>query len=356
MITKQDILNATSYSDIFTDKSSFKKEYTQLMLRFHPDKYNESDAIIISSKLNQLYSEAKDHFKDGTWGQVGSTLEIGKTQSSTMKIVYRYSFENEVGMVYVGDNNVVYEFDEEKYYNRYLDAVNSIKYKDKKMEDYFARFLPVITDNFKSYNDKHYIVLSKTPDVFPLNLVADIFTRKEHAAWVMTRLLNMCMLLYVNGFVHNGICIDSCFVSLEHHGLSLLGGWQFACPNGVKMIGTSMEIFSNLPNDIQKEKIAKYIVDIESSKMVVKNLLKGNTYLNLEKICGTYMAKFLMNTKRTDSTITTSGWHSYVDNEKERTPLDELRDWEKARSKTFPKHEFIKIEGFTSDVVYKGKD
>jgi len=355
LMEKEEILNASSYSDIFKDKKTFKKEYASLILKFHPDKNNDPDSIKVSIKLNQFYAEAKKHLVNDTWGIIGNTLIVKKTEDASQKITYRYSFDSEVGKVYVGNKIIVYQFDDKKYYSRYLDAVNSIKYQDTAMEEYFSRFLPKIHDHFESLDGKYYIVLKKTEEVYPLNLVADVFSKKEHSAWIMTRLLNICILLYANGFVHNGICIDNCFVSLKDHGLSLLGGWQFACPEGVKMTGTTLEIYNNLPDDIKNDKIARYITDIECSKMIVKNLLGDNTFLGLEKICGESMARFLAQTKRNNVTISRRFFGSDVFEKMERTPLDELREWEKVKKKTFPKPEFIRIDDITTDNVFNRK-
>lgn len=357
-MTKCDILKASSYSDVFKDKDNLKKEYAALILEYHPDKSSDPDALRVSIKLNQLYAEAKAHLKDDTWGASSNVLLIKKTEDTSQKIVYRYSFDSEVGKVYIGTYFVTYQFDDKKYYDRYLDAIGSIKYKDSAMEEYFSQFLPKVHDRFESLDGKYYIALRKTEEVYPLNLVVDVLSKKEHAAWVMTRLLNLCVLLYTNGFVHNGICIDNCFVSLEHHGLSLLGGWQFACPEGVRMVGTNSEIYENLPADIKSDKLARYIVDIECSKMVVKKLLGGNSFLNLEKLCGESMARFLTETKRKNVRLSDSTGHYFtikgeIVEEVERTPLDELREWEKVRSETFPKHEFVKIDGITADDVFK---
>lgn len=334
MINK--ILEAKSYTEIFT-KENYKKEFHQLIAQYHPDKCDDPKALDVTVKLNQFYQEAKNHATNDTWGTGANILYIKKTESTSMKASYRYMFESEVGPVYIGDHIVIYEFSDKKYYDRYLDAVDLIKYKDKKMQDYFKRFVPNIHDKIESYDSKYFIVLKKPSEVYPLRLVLDIFKTKIHSAWVVSRLINFCCLFYVNKFVHCGIAIDSCFVSLRNHGLYLLGGWQFGRPIGVKMFGTTKEIYDVLPDSIKRKKIACTQVDIESSKALVKKLLDSNTYHQLVDKCGVHMATFLNNTNY----------------DEDATPMDELSAWEKARTATFPKHEFVKINEMSPEEVFK---
>ena len=103
------------------------------------------------------------------------------------------------------------------------------------------------------------------------------------------------------------------------------------------MFGTTKDIFNNLPASIQRDKIACPQVDIESSKLLVKQLLGCNSYQQLVKVTSSEMATFIFNT-------------SY---DEDSTPMDELSAWEKARTATFPKHEFIKIDDISPEEVFK---
>jgi len=335
---KDKILNAKNYYDIFT-KEHFKEEYIKLITQFHPDKNKDKNACDVAAKLNQLYAEAKTAMQNNTWGTSKQIIQV-KRNDKTVQIKYRYSYATEVGSAYVGDIIVVFTFNNKKYFDNYVKSISKISYRDNKMKDYFSRFIPIIKDKFKALDNTYYIVLEKTPEVYPLSLVKDIFIAKEHAAWIMTRLMNICVLLSMNNLVHCGINIDSCFVSLRHHGLLLLGGWHFGTEQNKKMIGTTKEIFDNLPPLIKDTKIANSLIDIESSKMIVKQLLNCNTYSKLEKVCGKDMAEFL-------SYTSTKSTHNKLN------PLDELKKWEEVRNKTFPEHKFIKIKEMTPDDVFK---
>jgi len=328
------ILSVENYYDIFT-KDNFKKEYLGMISKLHPDKCKDELASQAAAKLNMFYAEAKIASKHNAWKSSKQILTID-LEKSTIEIKYRYATKTEVGNMYVSDSLVTFTFNKEKFYKNFLDSLSFVSYKDENMKKYFSQFLPNVKRSFKDTHNIYYIILSKQKQVYPLSLVADIFSQKEHAAWVLTRLLNLCVLFQQNNFSHCGIDLNSCFVDLRSHGIYLLGGWQFATKHDNKLSATTKKIFDNLPPSIKASKISNPLIDIESTKFLVKELLKANSLMQLEKVCGKEMAQFLF------STINSS----FVS-------LDELKRWEHARSKTFSKHEFVVIDAKTSESIYK---
>jgi hypothetical protein len=184
--------------------------------------------------------------------------------------------------------------------------------------------MPEIIDSFTSVDDKYYIVVKKTADVYPLWLVKDIFKQKEHAAWLSTRLFNLSAFLSTSGIVHNGIAITTIFVSLEHHGASLLGGWQYATTEGSKMIGTNKEVYSVMSPSTKANKLANYNTDTMAIKHIICRLLGGKTYRDFVNIVGEVWANFLM--------------------QSEDQPIDVVHKWEDVRDKSFKEHRFVKVD------------
>lgn len=319
----KDLLDAKSYSDLFT-KDNFKAEYIALMKIYHPDRYKGSDASKICAKINALYEEAKVHINDDTWGDESNIIYISLKNGRKKRIKYLYQGTNENGEYYIGNTIVVYSFTKKKFFDNYLSSVKKIKYADNKVKDYFERFMPEIIDNFTSADDKYYIVIRKTADVYPLELVKDIFKQKEHAAWLTTRLLNLSAFLSTTGLVHNGISISNIFVSLEFHGASLLGGWQYATSEGSKMIGTNKQVYSIMLPSTKANKIANYNTDTMAIKDIICKLLGGKTYRELVSIVGEVWANFLL--------------------QSEDQPLDVVNKWEDVRDKSFKEHRFVKVD------------
>jgi hypothetical protein len=241
-----------------------------------------------------------------------------------MRVKYLYQGINETGEYYIGNTIVIFSFTKKKFFDNYLSSVKKIKYADDKIKNYFERFMPEIIDSFTSVDDKYYIVVKKTADVYPLWLVMDIFKQKEHAAWLSTRLFNLSAFLSTSGIVHNGIAISNIFVSLEFHGASLLGGWQYATSEGNKMIGTNKEVYSVMSPSTKANKLANYNTDTMAIKHIICRLLGGKTYRDFVNIVGEVWADFLM--------------------QSEDQPIDVVHKWEGVRDKSFKEHRFVKVD------------
>ena len=83
---------------------------------------------------------------------------------------------------------------------------------------------------------------------------------------------NICCFLKYNNIVHNGININNCFISPEHHAILLLGGWWYATKAEDKMIGTTKEIFDIMPILSKNNKKSSAITDLESIKLLGRTL------------------------------------------------------------------------------------
>ena len=267
------ILNPnTKVGDIFpNDVTQAKNIYRDLCKKYHPDTFADDRANDIISALTKLYNNAIKAIETGTW-EKSNFIAIKTTKGTTLNINYLYHRVFELGEYYVCNQHIIYIFDfnKKKYYNNYIKQINKISYKDKKMEKYFKNLFPQVISEYNTLDNKHIIVISKTEDVYPLRAVIEnVFNGEipdKHLAWMISRLINICCFLKMNGLVHNGINIDNCFVSTDFHSILLLGGWWYTTDEDAAMIGTSKDIYNIMPPLVKANKISKSITDIESIK------------------------------------------------------------------------------------------
>lgn len=323
------------YYEIFEcNKDEIKSKYKILLKEWHPDLNKSKDAIKVSTYINQLHKEAVSHFESNTW-KLLDAIRVTKKSGEKVEIKYKYKGLYELGEYFVGDSILVYSFNKQKFYNNYLSSIKNIKYADDRMKTQFKILMPEIIDNFEADNNTFYIVIKKYPELYPLKLISDILNKDVHAAWVNTKLLNLCNFLQYNKLVHNGISIENCFVNPELHTIHLYGGWQYATKENEKMIGTTKSIFENMNMKVRTSKQSSYSTDVDASKYIVKSLLNSMTYVELKKNVKDSFAQYLSSPSNGNS-------------------FDELEKWEKAMIETFGKRKFVKVEINENNIYEKG--
>lgn len=285
-----EILNA-NYYDIFTnDLEVTKSKFHALQMKYHPDKSFINSSI--SAKINELYVQAVEHINNNSW-KCDNVLSIQRKDGKIATIKnYLYSASYELGSYWVSNTVIVYSFSDKHFFDNYLFSVKHLKYADDNMRLHFSTLVPNIIDSFEAKDGLYYLVIRKAKDEYPLQLVKNVFDEKQ-AAWVMTKLLNLCNFLCYNKLVHNGICLENLFVNLKQHSVHLYGGWQYCISEGKKMIGTVEKIFENMNPDVKSSKVASFVTDLDSSKYVLKEFFGVYSFPQLKSKLGNAFASFL---------------------------------------------------------------
>nr|MCR5606803.1 J domain-containing protein [Treponema sp.] len=285
-----EILNA-NYYDIFTnDLEMSKSKFHALQMKYHPDKSDNNFSI--SAKINELYLQAVEHINNNSW-KCDNVLNIQRKDGKVSTIKnYLYSASYELGSYWISNTVIVYSFNDKHFFDNYLFSVKYLKYADANMKLHFSTFVPNIIDSFEAKDGLFYLIIKKDKDEYPLHLIKKVFDKKQ-AAWVMTKLLNICNFLCYNNLVHNGICIENLFVNLKQHSVHLYGGWQYCIQEGEKMIGTVEKVFKNMNPDVKSSKQASFVTDLDSSKYVLKDLFGLYSFPQLKTSIGSAFASFL---------------------------------------------------------------
>lgn len=339
MVSEAQILKATKPGDIFTnDFNIARSEYKALVKKYHPDVCKSPKAKDIFQKITEFYNDALEEIANKTWSKT-NLIKINKKSGKGVEITFLTTFNFELGVCYVCNNHIVYVFDSDKkkYRDNMVDILKTLKYRDREMEEEFSRYFPKIVDTYETAEGKYCVVLTKTPDVFPLKSLHEFYKGKipdRHVAWIMSRLSNISCFLKYNGIIHNGISIENCYISPEHHAMMLYGGWWYAVKEKTNMIGTTKEIYDLMPVSAKSSKIASYITDLESIKYIGRSLLGDSN-------CRTLAAKATIPKSILEFLIKGSGDDAYK----------EFKDWDAALDKGYGIRKFIPLN-VTKEQIY----
>ena len=279
MKTADEILKANKCGDIFSraDKKIVISEYRQLAKIFHPDHCSLPNANSITSKLNALYEKALEMIERGEW-EISNVIELHDTTGKKYIGRYLKAYPFELGMSYVSDSSVTYVFEKqhEKFFANALSQIKSLRYANPEMEKEISRYMPNIRYSFKMPDGRCCLIVSKTPDVF---LLADILEfyggtiPDRHAAWIMSRLCNLCCYFEYLGIAHNGLTLQTCFISPQYHTILPLGGWWYARNAGDSLIGVSRSVYDVMSVKAKSDKVSSIRTDLEAAKLIGRQII-----------------------------------------------------------------------------------
>ena len=269
--------------ELFTDDiEDIKNKYVELMKIYHPDLNGKgNDYIEITKNINSLYKEAEENIIKGVWSQPGF-IKLKCTNGKYYKMNFRISHTFELGKMYIGNDLVLYLIDE-KYERMALNAINkinSIKYTNDDMKKEFNKYLPQVKESFRMISGEIGIVVIKDEDSVLLKDLLIYCKGKislNEMNYIMNSLYSIVCFINYNGLTHNGITVDSCFISIKNHYVSLLGGWWYAVKSGKALLDIPKEISSMLSYKCNQSSKANSILDLESIKLIGRILLCNNT-------------------------------------------------------------------------------
>lgn len=344
--TAEQILGMTKPGDLFTNNlDTCKTEYRELSKFWHPDTNKSLMSKDVFCKIGELYNAALKDFDAGTWEKT-NFVRLAIKDGTHIEMTYLDKFDFELGVCYVTRTKVVYVLSASsaKYVPLMKSGLSKLSYRDNEMKDYFSRFFPqdIKYKEIKGTGEK-VIVFSKTEDVYPLKNLLQYFNKvglqdkDKHIAWMITRLLNIAVLFNRSGIVHNGICLENCFVSPRYHTILLYGGWWYSTKVGGKMTGTTKGIYDVMPVTAKTSKTSSLVTDVESIKLLGRQLF-GNE--NCRKLAeDTKVPKpiidFLISGSSNDA-------------------LKELKIWDSVLESSYGERKFIKLKVNPEDIYKKG--
>lgn len=277
----KEIIEINDYKLLFksSNATDLKKEYVQLAKQFHPDIYTGDFAGDIMKHINSLYERAEMFIKTGSCSVCLLVLKDSYEKLHKIKYIVNHPFE--LGEMYIGNHIVVYVLNKEhaKFAQRYKDNVSSFTYPDEKIKNDIEKYLPKILDSFRTEDGREVIVVKKTKDLILLRDVLNYLgsVPDKHVAWITSSLINIACYLEFSEINHCGITLDTCFISPVYHSVALLGGWWYAIPNKTKLIGTTGDIYSVMPNKCKENKTSNSRVDLEAIRLIGRQLLGSKT-------------------------------------------------------------------------------
>ena len=193
---------------VFTDKDLREyKDYRYRMLSYLSTISNRAD----SAETEKIWQNAEVQ-----------TFRIDDGRPLTI----RYLFVGELDgiVIYTARKNVIFVFppDMSTRADSFIKVVNSLSYPSADIKG-LAKYFPAVSGRFLLDDGRTILSVSKDEEFFPLAAFGSL--PAVHAAWIVSRLENLCCVLAYSGIYHAGISLESVFINARTHEACLLGGW-----------------------------------------------------------------------------------------------------------------------------------
>lgn len=204
-----------------------------------------------------------DQKKDGAgeldrlW-HTADMVQYKSADGTDINISYIYASDVKEATCYVARRSVIYVFTKEQARNaRLLErGLSMVSFPAADMKG-LDRSFPSVSGKYELENGGVMLILSRRENVFPLGMFGAL--EPEHAAWIVSRLENICCVLEYSGIVHGGISQESVFIDPFLHEAVLYGGWWNATEK------TNAPLVN--PDLAAVRKTAGYIIGIHRDKM-----------------------------------------------------------------------------------------
>ncbi len=280
MLSAEEILNIpiTDPGRLFPhDPTVMEATYHKLAQRWHPDKPGGSNEVF--AHIAVLHDAAKH----GLWGKFLAIVEAKTGKQYTLKYLVSHPFE--LGDVYICKTFVGWHIKKE-YENLVLSglkSIGSIRFPDNRMKEQHQRYLPFIERTIETA-DGYLVLMRKTEDVILLSDLIKHLGRMppKHMAWIVSSLLNILSFYEVIGLTHNGLDVNTVFVSPANHAAFPLGGWWYALKAKGKLKYLSPTAFLVAPTEVLLKKISDARIDLATVRAIARTAIGDPTGAHLQ--------------------------------------------------------------------------
>jgi len=278
VLTASQILSLKKPENLFPgNPAEARKHFHELSRQWHPDVSEHDDCNTVYPYILKLYKEAVAKLSKGHW-ELDHSYIFADDHGISHKIYFHKKVQFELGHVYIGSNHISYFIDptHKDLFNNAVRMTKEFKYASKNMEESIAHSFPKDGATLKTNDGLLFMQIPKTRDVLSLRDVIGFYKGNidpRHVAWIMNRLYNLCCYFTYSKITHNDISLDNLYISPEYHTALLLGGWWYSKEVGTKLKQLPVRTFKLLPWEVQNDKQALPITDLEIVRAVGREML-----------------------------------------------------------------------------------
>jgi hypothetical protein len=174
----------------------------------------EAAGVFLKQKMEQLNM-------DEYWKYHAQTISFISEDNATINISYIHMAISGNTSIFMGRANVFLLFADSQIAQDYFNALSSIRFPLNDTRS-MNRYLPEITHQFVLKDSRVLVVINRGAHEYPLISFKSL--PDVHAAWMISRLENLCCLLQYSGLSLSAMSIKDLYIDPQDHQVFLYGG------------------------------------------------------------------------------------------------------------------------------------
>ena len=189
--------------------------------------------------------------EDAAWKHGAHHLSF-PTDKCELELAFRQQLRNGAVEMFVCRSNIALLFDSGADAEAYLGSVRRLKYPGRADSRSLRQYMPDITADFSLTDGRRIVIIARGSHEFPL--INYVNMPHVHAAWVTSRLENICCLMEYNDVSVKDLNIRDLFVDVQSHQISLYGAfWRLESHTSDRQLSDLRSIVRELVGLDKKE-------------------------------------------------------------------------------------------------------
>ena len=194
------------------------------------------------ARMNSFFAASEDEqTRKQNAEELWNTADIHTftcADGTPVEVKYMHRYSDGDTDVYVARRNIIFHFKTNgaEKTERFRRSISTLDYPSADTRNLEA-FFPKISGGFTLNDGSFLCAITKDEDEYPLRLFGALNGR--HAAWIISRLENLCCVLEFSSLVHPQISPDTIYITPYTHQASLYGGWWNAGKNNTLAVDTN---------------------------------------------------------------------------------------------------------------------
>lgn len=317
---------------LFVSKDIIAARFKALAMEWHPDKGGDAKVF---AHISVLKTEAEKKAAAGIWETPG-LLELRSVGGAKLILKFKKRVTVDVGEMLIGRASTAFLVKsayKDLARNGLFHLAAKWRFPNKDVEAINRKFIPVVAAQNETADCRVVVFVRAQNDILARDLLAHLGGKMDprHVAWVISSLMNVACLFEYNGLAHNGITMDTVFISPEFHSAFPVGGWWYSqmLDQPVRYLPPALVRFKG----ILKDKKADGKLDREAIRVVALTLL------------GDASGHSLVLDKDIPKPMLT-----YLRMPAARTGVEDYTAWTKAREASFGPRKFVDLPVKGSDI------